>query len=190
MFWQLTEFTGKRPLGVAAGLAPVLVLVLAPLPARADPARAVVTADARLDFGRMVVVGSGSRRVTAAGAVVDSGVMPAPGGTTRPAQFTVSYDRGNESRRPLDVTLEVVLSAPGAVDAGGVSGRLSAFETDLPGYAAIAPGQVLQITLPNCTQRVCSRSFRVGARIDLTRSYGGGTLNLPLPIDATLVNVD
>lgn len=161
-----------------------------PSPALADPARTTVKADMRLDFGKMVVVDNGSRRISPGGVVTDSGVLSAPGNTTRPAQFTVAYDRGNESRRPLDVTVEVVLSAPGTVASGGVSGKLSAFETDLPEYGSVAPGQVVRVALQGCVQRVCSRSFRVGARIDLARRYGGGTLAMPLPIDATVISVE
>ncbi len=168
----------------------VLALLAAVSPAAADPARTTVTADVRLDFGKMVVVDNGSRRISASGMVTDSGVLSVSGNSTRPAQFTVSYDRGNESRRPLDITVEVVLSAPGTVTSGGVSGKLSAFETDLPGYGTVTPGQVVRVTFESCAQRVCSRSFRVGARMDLTRRYGGGTLAMPLPIDATVISVD
>ncbi|TCM19789.1 uncharacterized protein DUF4402 [Novosphingobium sp. PhB165] len=167
-----------------------LSIAVIAVPALADPARTTVTADVRLDFGKMVVVDSGSRRISASGMVTDSGVMPVSGGSTRPAQFTVAYDRGNENRQPLDITVEVVLSAPGTVASGGVTGKLSAFETDLPGYGTVVPGQVMRITFESCAQRICSRSFRVGARIDLTRRYGGGTLAMPLPIDATVVGID
>lgn len=166
----------------------VLVAMIAGIPAAsAKVPTLLVSSDADLRFGRFLAFGNASRAVSASGSIIDQGVYPVAAGDTGPAAFTVSYDRGNESNRPLNLEIEIVLSQPGTQVIGGVSGHLSAFVTDLPGATSYQPGQVIRIVIANCTARVCSRSFRVGARLDVARSHGGARLVFPLPIDAALV---
>ena len=144
-----------------------------------------------LSFGRFMVFGSGTRTVSASGAVSDSSIVALEGGASPgPARFTISYDRGNQSRHTLNIELEVVMSAAPQVRQGGVDARLSAFETNLPGALRINPGQAIRISMPNCRTRICSRSFQVGGRLDVTRRFGGANLLIPIPLDATVISVE
>ncbi len=158
--------------------------------AAADPPSVSVTHIAELRFGSFLVFGSGSRLVGPSGQIIDSQIYPTPAEPAGPAQFTVSYDRGNESRRPLRIVIELALSAAPPVVLGGINAALSNFTSDLPGGGVLAPGQVVTVTLDNCTQRVCSRTFRIGGRIDVHRSWGAGRLTFPLLVDAAVVAVD
>lgn len=156
----------------------------------ANPASIIVTQDAPLRFGSFVVPSSGSRQVTASGMVTNQSIIDAHTGPTGPAQFTIAYDRGNQSRRMLDIQIEVVLFGVPQVTVGGVSARLSSFDTDIPGVSALTPGQAVTISLRNCITRVCSTTFHIGGRLDVTRSYGGAVITVPLPISATVVAVN
>lgn len=155
----------------------------------AAPPALRLAADADLRFGNFVVVSSGARTVSASGAVTNNGVIPVSGGVAGPARFTVSYDRGNNGNRAIDVTIQVVLMSVPAVTQSGVVGSLSAFDSDLADAKTIVPGQVVTITIAGCRTRVCSKTFQVGARLDVKRSSGGASLNIPLPMVATTVAV-
>lgn len=176
---------------VALGIAVLVGLagnaLLAPN-ANSAPRQIVITPDSDLRFGRFLVFGSGARVVSASGATTNYSVFPVPGDLTGPARFTVTYDRGNNSRKARDIEIDIVISNPTPATVGGVSGRVSALQTDLPGVGAILPGQPFRISMPNCQTRTCSRSFQVGGRIDVTRSAGGASLTIPLPIDGILVS--
>ncbi len=167
----------------------VLLLALTAVPADAAPPLLTITPGADLRFGTFAVFGSGSRTVTAQGAVVDNAIFSEPGSVTGPAEFLLSFDRGNESKFPIDVIIELVLSGPNMQQVGGVSGTVSAFTSDLPGAPVIVPGQPVTVSMLRCPSRVCTRSFRVGGRLDVTKYHGGASLAIPLPIDATVVVV-
>lgn len=172
---------------VAAGLA--LALLVAG-PAIAKPQEVRVRSQSRLSFGTFMVFGQGSRAVSATGAVVDQAIVALDGSQPRPARFTVEFDRGNESRQTLEVTIEVVMTAPSSMRFGGVDARLSAFETDLPGHARVASGEAISIRLTDCRTRVCSTTFTVGGRLDVQRSFGGARVDIPINIDARIVARD
>lgn len=155
-------------------------------PATAKPQEVRVRSQSELSFGTFMVFGNGSRRVSASGAVVDSAIVTLDGRQPRPARFTIEYDRGNESKHVLDVTIELVMSAPRNVQFGGVNARLSAFETDLPGHSRVAPGEAMTIRLTECGTRVCSRTFTVGGRLDISRNFGGARVDIPINIDARI----
>ena len=159
-------------------------------PVSADVPRVRISPDSELRFGSFMVFGSGARTVSATGLVSDQAIVPIEGSTTGPARFTISYDRGNESKQSLDIEIELVISNPGPVRAGGVDARLSAFETDLPGALRVTPGQAIRLSIRNCSTRVCSRSFQVGARLDVARQFGGADLSVPIPLDATIISAE
>jgi len=175
---------GPRHIGVAVWFA---LASVAPAPVVAKPQEVRVRSQSPLSFGTFMVFGNGSRSVSATGAVADSAIVTLDGGQPRPARFTIEYDRGNESKQVLDVTIEIVMSAPSSVRSGGVDARLSAFETDLPGYPRVASGQALTVRLTDCRARVCSRTFSVGGRLDITRLFGGAKVEIPIIVDARVV---
>ncbi|MWV26591.1 DUF4402 domain-containing protein [Aurantiacibacter rhizosphaerae] len=164
--------------------------VLLPAVAAAKTPEVIVNAQSDLRFGTFMVFGSGSRNVSYTGNVTDVSLVALEGNPTGPARFTVSYDRGNESKHVLDIELEMVISTPPRVRDGGVEGQLSAFETDLANTGSLAPGQPIRVELRNCRTRVCSVSFSVGARLDVTRQFGGANLVIPIPVDVTVISAE
>ncbi len=168
----------------------VLQAIVQPVPASAKVPTLLISSDSDLRFGSFIVIGSGSRTVTAAGMVSDVSIVPAGRGDTGPARFTVSYDRGNESKRVLSLVIEVVLSSVPRIVRGGVSAQLGQFVSDIPGAASVQPGSPIVLTIPNCSARVCSRTFAIGGRLDVTSQFGGASFQIPLPIDAVIRSVD
>lgn len=168
-------------------LAIAALAALAPTAAFADPASVIVTVEQDLRFGRFAVPSGGSRTVTPAGAVITTGLLPFPGEPTGPARVTILFDRGNESRRSIDVLLQVMIVAPQNFVQGGITGTLSGLATDLAG--AGGAGQTVTLTISGCQERRCSRSFNVGGRIDITRASSGGSVRVPLSATATILQV-
>lgn len=186
----------SAPLSFTARLRRLLPIcacgVLLALPSAASAARPRLSVEpARaLSFGSFVVFSQGSRTVSATGEITGVGIEPAGDDTAFPASFTVSYDRGNESRRPISLLIELQLLRPSQVSAGGLVGSLAGFTSDLPGSPVISPGQLISLSIDNCTTRTCSRSFRIGARLDVRRNYGGGPISIPLTVTAALIALD
>lgn len=159
-------------------------------PLVAKPAEVRVTVESEMHFGTFMIFGSGRRTLGVNGTVIDNSIIALEGTRPSPAQFTVSYDRGNESRHVLDIEIELYITAPDSVQINGVTGRLSALETNIPGASRPAEGQPIRITIPNCRTRVCSRSFSIGGTLDVTRAYGGASLTIPILFDAILLSDD
>lgn len=180
---------GPRPKRRAAGL---VGLALAVLPgfAEAKPPQLDVIAQRQLRFGTFGVMSSGARVVSPSGAVTNFAIIPASGSVTGPAEFTVVYDRGNESKRALSLVIEVILLPPPPLAQGGLAATVSDFTSDLPEAPVLVPGQPVTLAINNCQTRLCARTFRVGGRLQVQRSYGGGTIAIPLPITANLLSVD
>lgn len=176
-------------------------IVLAPLTSTADynaPSFAQtevrVSADSELRFGTFMVFGRGARTVGVNGTVTDESIVALEGTVPGPAQFTVIYDRGNESgnsgRQTRDIEIEIYISPSQRVRDGGVEGALSNLTTDLPGALRVTEGQPVRISIPNCRTRTCSRTFKVGATLNVDRTYGGASLAIPIPVDAVLISDD
>ena len=149
-----------------------------------------MVAQQTLRFGTLVVPASGTRTISANGEIADVGLLSISGAPAGPAQFTVTYDRESRSDRSIDILLQVVLNSTQTVNQGGVKGVLSRFETDLPGSIGLTSGSIATFTIRNCRERRCSRTFRVGARLQVDRSQGGGDLAFALPVTASILAVD
>ncbi|ABC64119.1 hypothetical protein ELI_10135 [Erythrobacter litoralis HTCC2594] len=170
---------------IAAGLA----IAVAPTPASADPSTLRILPVSELRFGSFAVPSTGSVTVGPTGSVTRSGVFSITSGDTSPARFILRYDRGNNSRRTLDLRIQLTIAAPGSVVLGGITARLSNLQTDLPGYAVVQPNQIIEVQIPNCRTRVCETSFNLGGQLDIRRDYGGALVAIPIPVDAVLVSV-
>lgn len=179
-----------QPCRLAGLLLAAPLCLLASVSASAKPAEVRISVDSELNFGTFMVFGSGRRSIGPNGIVVDEAIIALENTIPRPAQFTVTYDRGNESKHVLDIELELFISPTPGVTIGGVEGRLTNFETDLSGASRVTSGQPIRITLPNCRTRTCSQSFRLGATLNVTRSYGGAVLIIPIPVDAVIISDD
>jgi hypothetical protein len=175
--------------GLFALLALLCAVLAAPQAARADTPIAFVRPELALRFGTVAVYGSGTRTVTPAGVVSDSGLIPAAGDSPGPARFTVGYDRGNEGNKSITVVFVITFGAVPPVSQGGVSATVTNLTSDLAGASVIVPGQTVQITIANCRVRQCAVSFNVGGRLNVTSSYGGGNLSTPVPVSVTVVSV-
>ncbi|MEO1730161.1 MAG: DUF4402 domain-containing protein [Pseudomonadota bacterium] len=172
-------------------LAITLSLILScPALAQRNSSKLTVVKNKELNFGTFMVFGSGSRRVSAAGAVVDQAVVDLEGSPASPGQFTVVYDRGNAAYRPVDVTVEIVISAPAQVRERGVDARISSLSTNLEDHGQVVFGQAITLQIRNCRSRRCTRSFNVGAQLNVSRHFGGNDVVIPIDVDARLVAVD
>jgi Domain of unknown function (DUF4402) len=163
--------------------------ILLPAAAIGAPASLTITQDMPLRFGTLVVFGGGSRTIRANGDSSNDGVYPVGLGGGGPAQFTVTYDRGDEPLREISVTFMFMLSSVAPMSQSGLSGSLGNFDSDLAGSTMLAPGRAVIQTMPMCITRICTTTFRIGARLDMTRASGSGPLVFALPVSAKLVAV-
>ena len=157
--------------------------------ATAAPRQLNIVSDSDLNFGSFAVLDNGYRIVAPNGSVQSQGLFSVNSGDTSPARFTVIYDRGNNGRRRLNLRIQLVLSSAPVMTQDGIVARLSSYRTDLPGAASVQAGRIVDIDIPNCVQRVCSKTFNVGARMDIQRAFGGGHIEVPIPADVVLISV-
>lgn len=164
-------------------------LVAAQGKAHADPASLTVVAQRPLNFGTLMVPSSGSRTLGSDGSISDSGVIAISGEQASPAEFAITYDRGSENNRSINIMVQVFLSGGQTTSTDGVEGRLSLFDTDLALDGGLSSGATGTFTITDCRERRCTQTFRVGARLDVDRSFGGATMIFPLPVTATVLAV-
>ena len=174
------------------GLLAIMLSLVIPSATLASSASSKLTVvkNKELSFGTFMVFGSGSRRVSAAGAVIDQAVVDLEGSPASPGQFTVVYDRANADYQPVDVTIEIVISAPAQVRERGVDARISSLSTNLENHGQVVFGQAITMQIRNCRSRRCTRSFNVGAQLNVSRHFGGNDVVIPIDVDARLVAVD
>jgi hypothetical protein len=191
-------FVRTRPLSAIRAKARIMAGILAascgvtalclPSAAVADGPSVQITAQSDLRFGTFLVFGTGARTVSAAGTVTNFALVPVEGDAPAPARFTVAYDRGNQNTQPLDVELDVMIATSPPIRVGGIDARLSALDSTLPGAVQVQPGHPVRIRITGCRTRLCSHSFQVGGRLDVTRQSGFASLSIPIPLEATLVS--
>ncbi len=168
-----------------------LLIGLAALAVTAPAARAAaptvsVRADQQLRFGTFFTDTAGSRTVSASGAVSGSAVVPIGSSPAGPAQFTITYDRGNNANRSYALLVQLIVTGV-SLKVGGVTGSLSSFDTDLPGVGPLLPGQAAVYTIKGCQRQICTHTFRVGGKLDVTRTTGGAALTLALPVTVVVI---
>lgn len=157
------------------------------LPGHAAPVSVTVSADQALRFGSFFTDTTGTRSVSATGSVTGSAIIPLAGTAPGPAQFTFTYDRGNNANVAYSLLISVLVPGTASQVNGGVTGTIARFDTDLPGVTTLLPGQSAQVTLTGCQRRTCSRTFRVGGTLQVARTSGGADLAIPLPIVVTVL---
>jgi Domain of unknown function (DUF4402) len=166
---------------LGAGLAGLTTPALAAAPST------TLSADQALRFGSFFTDTTGSRTVSATGSVTGSAIIPLTGATPGPAQFTFTYDRGNNANVAYSLLVSVLVPGSASQVKGGVTGTIARFDTDLPGVSTLLPGQSVQVTLLGCQRQICSRTFRVGGTLEVARTSGGAELAIPLPIVVTVL---
>ncbi|WP_295529801.1 DUF4402 domain-containing protein [Novosphingobium sp. Chol11] len=165
------------------GLAGAALLVPA---AQAAAPTISVRAEQDLRFGTFFTDTAGTRTVSATGAVTGTAIVPVGANTAGPAQFTITYDRGNNANRTYALQVQLIMTGV-SLKVGGVTGVLSSFDTDLPGVGTLLPGQAAVFTINGCRRQICTQTFRVGGRLDVTRANGGAALALALPLTVVLI---
>jgi hypothetical protein len=70
-----------------------------------------------------------------------------------------------------------------------VEGQLSRLESDASTPTGSTGGAVATFTLANCRERRCSRTIKIGGRLDLTHTAGGAKLTVPLTASAVLLDI-
>lgn len=158
-----------------------------PAPGMAASPTVTVTADQALRFGSFFTDTTGSRTVTSTGSVSSTSIVPVTGSLPGPAQFTLTYDRGNNANVAYALLISVLVPGTASQVSGGVTGTISRFDTDLPGVGTLLPGQTAQVTLIGCRRRICSRTFRVGGTLQVARTSGGAQLAIPVPVIVTVL---
>lgn len=158
--------------------------------AQAAPASLSVKTERDLEFGTFAVATAGWRSVSPAGEVRDNGILAFPGSAIGPARYSIIFDRGNESKRSLDVLVQVMIIAPRSFAERGVSASLSNLASDLPVTGSTPAGLSTTARISNCRERLCTLSFNVGGRIDVSRTQGGATLRIPIAVTATILSVN
>lgn len=187
MHWvRPTPSFSRNHLALRAALAAALMAGLPETALAAEPS-VTVSADQLLRFGSFFTDTSGSRNVSANGTVSGTAIIPVTGASPGPAQFTITYDRGNNANVNYSLLVSVMMPGSASQVSGGVSGTIARFDTDLPGISVLLPGQTVQTTLIGCRRRICSRTFRVGGTLQVTRKRGGAQLAIPLPIVVTVL---
>lgn len=169
------------------GLALVLALhhpaAAATLPVVGDLS---VTEVSPMRFGSIIVLETGRRTVTPAGGVMDESVLSTPGAVPGPAQYAISYDRGNNGRQQLDLEFLVLLPGELRLESGSLAATLLSIRSEIPS----SPGaRQFTLRIAGCVTRVCSTSFRLGGTLVVTRAAGGGNLSVPVPITVVLTNL-
>lgn len=83
--------------------------LLAASPAVAAAPSVTVNADQSLRFGSFFTDSAGSRTVAANGSVSGTAIIPVTGTSPGPAQFTITYDRGNNANTAYSLLVSVLL---------------------------------------------------------------------------------
>jgi hypothetical protein len=166
-----------------------LPLAAIPETAHAAAATFVAACTQPLDFGSMVVMGSGSRTVALSGATTDSGVMGVSGDTPTAATFTVTYSRATGDLNIYVLTFQVTMPTVAAVTVNGVQGNLTNFTTDIPGISNLIPGQTATVIVAACIAASCGFTFHIGATLNVTAGSTGAVLPFSMPIVATVTPV-
>lgn len=161
-----------------------------PLQVIAAPASISVSAEKDLEFGTFAVATSGWRSVSPTGEVRDAGILAFSGSPVGPARYSITFDRGNESKRTVDVLVQVMMSAPRNIVERGVSASLSNLASDLPGAGSTAAGLSATLRIPNCRDRRCVVSFSVGGRLDVAGNQYGANLRIPVAVTAAIISVN
>ena len=175
---------------VSGGMAALLALscgIVAPAQAQ-SVSTLTSSADQTLRFGTIVTGGSGSRTVSASGAITDSGVFPVGVQSAGPAQFTLTYYRAPGDLRFLLLTFQITLMSVPKVSVNGVQGSLTGFTSDIPGAPTIQPGQTVNYILPLCLQTLCTVTFHIGATLNIVQPNTGANLTFALPVVTTVTS--
>lgn len=155
----------------------------------AKPPTVQITEKQQLRFGKFAVPSVGERTVGPDGSVTDTGLLSVGSMNTGPASFVISYDRGNNSKKPIAVTLMFSIQA-GSFSSAKLNANLKNLTSDIPGASSIVPGQPVELQFGRCAGRVCSENVKIGATMQVVNSSGGGEIAIPTYVDVVVTEIE
>lgn len=151
-------------------------------PARAGSVEVVAVRP--LDFGSIVMFGSGSKRVDPDGASSTDSLLAVRGVREGAAEFTIRYRPDGSAKSPL---VSVSIAAAGTRAHRGTVATLDSLVTDLPGLGGLGFGEVRPLQLPVCASPVCDVTFRVGGTLTLSGGDADTAFSFPLQVTVRLL---
>ena len=167
--------TACRTLGPA-------ILLLGAAPAHSGSIE--VYAARPLDFGALVVLGDGTKRMAPDGTVSANGVSTVPGQREGPAEFTLRY-RPDSPANTAWVRIELAAISP--LSADGSTGSVTALAAELPGTSAADMASMRAVRLPPCAATTCETTLRVGGTLSVSGGARQTTFSFPLQVTVRLV---
>jgi hypothetical protein len=146
-----------------------------------------ITQSQTLRFGTFAVLGKGSKTVGAQGNVSETGLVTLGKINEGPAEFTLTWQRGNNLLVPTTVVVQVSYATSPAVVVSGINAQITAYESDLGGLRSVTPGGTQTYTFLACIRPSCSVTFRVGGRLDVSAGNDGAQLSFAVPVTARIV---
>lgn len=181
---MLRDHLVSRALGTVA----LCFLANAATSVTAKPPLIQISERTELRFGKFAVPQAGERTVATDGSISDTGLLSVGPTDTGPATFVITYDRGNQSKKRIDIELLLTVQS-GTFSNGRITANLKNFTSDIPGSPNLVAGQPVSLTLPNCQTRICSTSFKIGATMAIINSSGGGQVTIPTYLDVLVDEV-
>ena len=146
---SLTSRTIASRLGRIAALLPAVVA----MPHSVHAASSLeLVAGSPLDFGALVVLGSGTKQIGPDGSITTSGIVTVRGQREGPADFTITYRPGDRTRTAV---VQLVFSGIPQLSDNGTTGNLSNLTSDLPGLTPFLINQVQIYKMPPCPPPAC-----------------------------------
>lgn len=175
--------TGRRLIIQPCQALGATVLLCGAAPAHASSLE--VYADRPLDFGAVVVLGDGTKRVAPDGTVSANGVTSVPGPREGPAEFTLRY----LPDRPVRTAwVRIELATTGPIAADGSTGKVTALAAELPGVSAADMAGNRPVPLPRCAAASCETKLRVGGTLSVSGGARQTTFSFPLQVTVRLVD--
>lgn len=137
-----------------------------------------------LDFGAIVVLGSGTKQIDPDGSITSSGLSTVSGQREGPAEFSLTYRPDGQART---ATVMITVATAGTLTSNGSVGSLASLATDFPGLGSIHPGETRVVNLPPCPPPQCDTVFRIGGRLTLSGGMRAATFSFPLQVTARLL---
>ena len=158
-------------------------------PAAARKAELQLIEQSPLEFGDLIVLGSGSRTVQPDGRVRDNGVVSVASTPPRAARYVLQYDRGNNANKIYNVEVAITFLQPPRFNTGNVNAELLSLSTDLPGFSSVRLNQPITVTLSPCRRRTCELAFNVGGTMVISASGGSADVEIGMPASSIVIEV-
>ena len=137
-----------------------------------------------LDFGAIVVLGSGSKQIAPDGTVSNNGLVSVSGPRQGPAEFTLTYRPDSQTRRAV---VQISVTSTAAQSSNGSVGTLAGLTSDLSGIGALQAGASRVVTLAPCPPPQCDTVFHIGGELTVSGGSQQATFTFPVQVTARLL---